>query len=254
MCICFFPITEITSLTLNYAAISFFSGMLWSTDFSFKRRMLADRLPNRLVRSGVGIDVMSSHATRLIATLLGGAILGFGNEFVLLGLLCILYIGSGIFLFFEKDQTKADAIGIYSTFGAVFAQARKEKPILTVLMLTPVYNVFILPYLALIALIFLENFQTSECFAASLASLEGAGAVIGGLLISSVHVGRPRMTFICSNIIFLILLILIANLPIVLGLLPTLFVAGMLSSIYSSMQSSLIYQNSIHALRSPTLS
>ena len=33
-----------------------------------------------------------------------------------------------------------------------------------------------------------------------------------------------------------------------------LFLAGMLSSIYSSMQSTLIYQNSIDDLRSPTLS
>ena len=33
-----------------------------------------------------------------------------------------------------------------------------------------------------------------------------------------------------------------------------LFLAGMLSSIYSSMQSTLLYQNSIDDLRSPTLS
>ena len=83
-------------LALNYAVISFLSGMLWSTDFSFRRQMLADRLPDRLVSSGVGMDVMSSHATRLVATLLDGAILGFGDEFVLLGILCALYFGSGV--------------------------------------------------------------------------------------------------------------------------------------------------------------
>jgi hypothetical protein len=37
-------------------------------------------------------------------------------------------------------------------------------------------------------------------------------------------------------------------------LIGMLFLAGMLSSIYSSMQSTLIYQNSIDDLRSPTLS
>mgnify|MGYP003323534383 CR=1 FL=1 len=46
------------------------------------------------------------------------------------------------------------------------------------------------------------------------------------------------------------------GLPIafIMGLIGMLFLAGMLSSIYSSMQSTLIYQNSIDDLRSPTLS
>ena len=67
----FLPMGANGHLALNYAVISFLSGMLWSTDFSFRRRMLADRLPDRLVSSGVGMDVMSSHATRLVAILLG---------------------------------------------------------------------------------------------------------------------------------------------------------------------------------------
>ena len=241
-------------LALNYAVISFLSGMLWSTDFSFRRRMLADRLPDRLVSSGVGMDVMSSHATRLVATLLGGAILGFGDEFVLLGILCALYFGSGVFLLFEKDNAMVNPSGLFHTLREVLIQARREKSILTVLILTPVYNVFVLPYLALIALIFLENFKTTESLAASLASVEGAGAVVGGILISSLRVYRPRLIFVLSTAFFLFLLVLIGNSPFILGLIGMLFLAGMLSSIYSSMQSTLIYRNSIDDLRSPTLS
>ena len=87
----FFSFYGNDQMALNYTVISFLSGMLWSTDFSFRHRMLADRLPDHLVSSGVGMDVMSSHATRLVATLLGGAILGFGDELILLGLL-VFYI------------------------------------------------------------------------------------------------------------------------------------------------------------------
>jgi len=250
----FLPFVDNNHLALNYAVISFLSGMLWSTDFSFRRRMLADRLPNHLVSSGVGMDVMSSHATRLVATLLGGAILGFGDELILLGLLCFLYLGSGIFLLFEKDDAAVNSAGPFHTLGAVLFQARNEKSILTVLLITPVYNVFVLPYLALIALIFLENFKTTESLAASLASVEGAGAVVGGVLISSIPVGRPRLIFVSSTAFFLLLLVLISNSPFIMGLIGMLFLAGMLSSIYSSMQSTLIYQNSIDDLRSPTLS
>ena len=250
----FLPFIDNNQLVLNYAVISFLSGMLWSTDFSFRRRMLADRLPDRLVSSGVGMDVMSSHATRLVATLLGGAILGFGDELILLGLLCFLYLGSGIFFLFEKDNAVVNSAGPLNTIRAVLFQARKEKSIFTVLILTPVYNIFVLPYLALIALIFLDNFKTSDALAASLASVEGAGAVVGGILISSLPVSRPRIIFVSSTAFFLLLLILISNSPFITGLIGMLFLSGMLSSIYSSMQSTLIYQNSIDDLRSPTLS
>ena len=250
----FLPMGPNGHLALNYAVISFLSGMLWSTDFSFRRRMLADRLPDRLVSSGVGMDVMSSHATRLVATLLGGAILGFGDEFVLLGILCALYFGSGVFLLFEKDNAMVNSAGPFHTLREVLLQARREKSILTVLILTPIYNVFVLPYLALIALIFLEKFKTTESLAASLASVEGAGAVVGGILISSLRVYRPRLIFVLSTAFFLFLLVLIGNSPFIVGLISMLFLAGMLSSIYSSMQSTLIYKNSIDDLRSPTLS
>jgi len=74
----FLPFVDYDQLALNYAVISYLSGLLWSTDFSFRRRMLADRLPDHLVSSGVGMDVMSSHTTRKIATHYVRAILVYG--------------------------------------------------------------------------------------------------------------------------------------------------------------------------------
>ena len=44
--------------------LSTVSGALWSIDFSFRRPMLADALPDDLISAGVSLDVLSSHATR----------------------------------------------------------------------------------------------------------------------------------------------------------------------------------------------
>ena len=46
--------------------------MLWSADFSFRRRMLADRLEQVFIGKGLAIDVTSTHATRLIVMFIGG--------------------------------------------------------------------------------------------------------------------------------------------------------------------------------------
>ena len=254
-CSCiFFPLFGAEKLIWLYFGISFLSGMLWSADFSFRRRMLADRLPERLVVSGVGMDVMSSHATRIVATLLGGIILGLNNEYLLLGLLSILYLGPGLFLIFEKDVSLPQSTGPLVVLGSVLRQAKNKHAILTVLLLTPVYNIFVLPYLALIALLFLEKFGTSETAAATLSSVEGIGALFGGFLISSITMIRPKRLFVLSNASLLLLLIFMSNSPYLLGLTIGLFLSGMFSSIYSSMQSTIIYQNSVVPLRSPTLS
>ena len=58
-----------------FSLISFFSGMLWSADFSFRRRMLADRLEQVFIAKGLAIDVTSTNATRLIAMFIGGIII-----------------------------------------------------------------------------------------------------------------------------------------------------------------------------------
>ena len=76
--------------------ISSLSGSLWSVDFSFRRRMLADTLPKELLSTGVSIDVLSSHATRLIGPLIGGIILTlFQYEFMIL-FLGIFYLHTNL--------------------------------------------------------------------------------------------------------------------------------------------------------------
>ena len=57
--------------------LSTVSGALWSIDFSFRRPMLADALPDDLISAGVSLDVLSSHATRILGPLFGGIFLAY---------------------------------------------------------------------------------------------------------------------------------------------------------------------------------
>ena len=50
----------------------------------------------------------------------------------ILGSVCFLYLGSGVFLIFEKDNAAVNLAGPFKTLGAVLLQARREKSILTV--------------------------------------------------------------------------------------------------------------------------
>ena len=184
--ICFYGFylgTDINLIIPLFSFISFFSGVLWSSDFSFRRRMLGDRLPGTFLAKGLAIDVMSSHATRLLAMLIGGILITYGESTYLFCSLFAFYVFPVFLLWFEKDEPKSQK-GIFLTLSSVFFQAKKNQSIILVLCLTPVFNIFALPYLALIAVIFLERFEVSPYLAGFFTSLEGAGAIMGGLLIS----------------------------------------------------------------------
>ena len=238
---------------LVIALISFSSGMLWSADFSFRRRMLADRLDGRLIGKGLAIDVTSTHATRLLAMFFGGIIISAEQTSNLFVFLFYLYSIPLILMYFEKDDVRPnnDAESVYKF---VFNQAQKKFPIKIVLFLTPIYNIFVLPYLALITLVFLEKFQMETQFAGYFSSLEGAGALLGGILVSILQPKKRQFIFVGALFGLLAAIYLIGSLPYIGAVILILFFAGILSAVYSSMQSTLIYINSRSDLRSPTFS
>lgn len=238
---------------LVIALISFSSGMLWSADFSFRRRMLADRLDGRLIGKGLAIDVTSTHATRLLAMFFGGIIISTEQTSNLFVFLFYLYSIPLILMYFEKDDVRPnnDAESVYKF---VFNQAQKKFPIKIVLFLTPIYNIFVLPYLALITLVFLEKFQMETQFAGYFSSLEGAGALLGGILVSILQPKKRQFIFVGALFGLLAAIYLIGSLPYIGAVILILFFAGILSAVYSSMQSTLIYINSRSDLRSPTFS
>ena len=248
----FISLGSINTIVL-FSLISFFSGMLWSADFSFRRRMLADRLEQVFIAKGLAIDVTSTHATRLIAMFIGGIIISLEQPVILLFFLFALYCVPLILFYFESDSLRSDT-SIRTAFKSVFNQARKQKSIRLVLLLTPIYNIFVLPYLALITLVFLERFRLEPHFAGYLSSLEGAGALLGGILVSILQPRKKQLTFISALTGLLIAIFLMGSFPYVSGVIVILFLAGNMSAIYSSMQSTLIYINSETNLRSPTFS
>lgn len=238
---------------LVIALISFSSGMLWSADFSFRRRMLADRLDGRLIGKGLAIDVTSTHATRLLAMFFGGIIISTEQTSNLFVFLFYLYSIPIILMYFEKDDVRPNN-DVESVYKFVFNQAQKKFPIKIVLFLTPIYNIFVLPYLALITLVFLEKFQMETQFAGYFSSLEGAGALLGGILVSILQPNKRQFIFVGALFGLLAAIYLIGSLPYIGAVILILFFAGILSAVYSSMQSTLIYINSRSDLRSPTFS
>ena len=240
---------------LCLSLISFFSGALWSVDFSYRRRMLADSLPPSIVISGVSLDVMSSHATRFLGMLAGGTLLAYlENDNVFLVLFFVYTVATILFVKCKDAAKGLDKVESKIQVSSVLKDALAKPKVFVVLMLTPLFNIFALPFVALIPLLFIEKFSTGELLTGSLTALEGVGAVFGALMVS---IANPKnMAFVFCTMLFTLFLaiFLSSNSPNVLSLTLFIFGYGVTSSAYSAMQSSIIYASSDPHLRSATFS
>ena len=237
------------------ALLSTLSGSLWSIDFSFRRPMLADSLPRDLISVGVSLDVLSSHATRILGPLLGGIFLTFFNLNGGIFFLFILYASSVFLISSQKKDKLIISTNTYTqSLIKVIGETKSNINLLTVISLTFVFNIFALPFIALISLLLIEKFNPNELHIGIFTSLEGIGALLGGTAISVFAVNRKLISFIFYLAIILLSILLASSTETILIYLFSIFIFGMATACYSALQSTIIYINSTPELRSSTFS
>ena len=235
--------------------LSTLSGSLWSIDFSFRRPMLADALPKDLISAGVSLDVLSSHATRILGPLLGGIILTYFDLNVGVFFLFLLYILSVFLVSTQKGDALTTNTNSYTqSLLKVIGQTRDNVNLLSVISLTFVFNIFALPFIALISLLLIEKFNPNNLYVGLFTSLEGIGALLGGTAISVIVINRKLISFISFLAIILLSISLSASSNSIFMYLFSILIFGMATACYSALQSTIIYINSIPELRSSTFS
>ena len=235
--------------------LSTVSGALWSIDFSFRRPMLADALPEDLISAGVSLDVLSSHATRILGPLFGGIFLTYFDLNVGVFFLFLLYALSFFLVSTQKEDTLTNNTTSYiQSLLKVIRQTRDNVNLLSVVSLTFVFNIFALPFIALISLLLIEKFNPNELNIGLFTSLEGIGALLGGIAITVIAINKKLISFISFLAIILLCISLSASSSSIYMYLLFIFIFGMATACYSALQSTIIYMNSTPELRSSTFS
>ena len=240
---------------LSLALLSIISGALWSIDFSFRRPLLADALPEDLISAGVSLDVLSSHATRILGPLFGGIFLTYFDLNFGIFFLFTLYATSFFLVFTQKKDQLRTNTGTYTqSLIKVIDQTKHNISLLAVISLTFIFNIFALPFIALISLLLIEKFNPSELYIGFFTSLEGIGALIGGTAITVIGVKRKLISFILYLVVILISISLAALSDILFIYLFSILIFGIATACYSALQSTIVYINSSPELRSSTFS
>ena len=229
----------------HIATGAFLSGMLWTTEFPVRRTMLGEIVGPLRLGPAMGLDSATTNGTRMLGPALGGLLfetIGIQGAYLLAA---VLY-GLGVVLIVSLDYTPAAAAArewnVFKTIGEGLRYVRSNRAIVGTLAVTAIMNLWGFPFAAMVPVIGRETLGLSAFPIGVLMSAEGAGALLGALVIAAA--ARPaqyRGLYLYGSFLVTLAVVVFA-LSAWFGLsLGVLFVAGLGAAGFSVMQTTIMF-------------
>lgn len=177
------------SLTLwHLAAAGFLSGLLFSTEFPMRRRLLGEFAGPERIGAAMGFDSVTRTATRIAGPLLGGALFQYAGMHGAYLLAAATY-GSVVLLLIAVPSRPLTVVAQAGTSflsnmvdGIRFV--RSNRALLGFLTVTAIMNLWTFPYHAMVPVIGHDVLQVKPFAIGILFAVEGLGAMLGALLVA----------------------------------------------------------------------
>ena len=171
------------------AIASFTNGLFWTTDFSARRTLMAEVAGAKRIGIAMSLDSITSNGTRMLGPALGGLLLQFvglsGTFFV-----GILFYLTGVAMLYRLRQQEfftTDSLQ-HSVFASLYEglrYIRTNRALTATLLVTIVFNLWGFPMTSMVPVIGKDILELNPFPIGLLMSAEGAGATLGGLLITA---------------------------------------------------------------------
>lgn len=239
----------------HLALAAFLSGCLWVFDFAVRRPMIGESVKAASLGRAMGLDTISNNGTRMIGPLAGGTLLqvvGLDGAYMLAAIIYVLCACAVLTLpEGDNDRTRNNR-SMWSEIRQGVQVVGQSRLLMAILSVTIAYNLFGFPVISMVAVVGRDSFDLEPAMVGVLASAEGAGALLGGIVIAAgigVGMGSLRRCYV-----FGLALNFVANLAFALLLSPPLAAVALLFSGvgaagFSSMQTTLLVLNSPPELR-----
>tara|TARA_B100001115_G_C15804244_1_gene398012 strand:- start:34 stop:1248 length:1215 start_codon:yes stop_codon:yes gene_type:complete len=232
-------------------ALSFLSGLGWAFEFPSRRSFMGDILKNSNISLGIGLDLTVANFGRFIGPIFAGIMIDYFLDFS--------FILSGIFYFISflmsliifKLTTKRDPGQIQNDdVETPFKSLIKNHMFRTVLLVTIVCNIWAFPTTSMVPVIAETILKINPTLLGILAGAEGAGCLVGSLLIAGVKNRKVQsILFVTGSFIFLISIFIFSISDIYILSVILLFLGGLGVAGFSTMQSVIIVDRTASNLR-----
>ena len=223
---------------------AFLGGVFWITDFPFRRTLIGDVVRGPHLGRAMGVDTLANNGTRMLGPLMGGTLLatvGLEGVFVLSAVLHALCWVAFQVVRFPSSAATGPQPGVWRSVAEGVRYIRGNRRLAGVFAMTVVFNLWAFPVVSMIPVVGEESFRLGPSAVGILAATEGAGALIGSIIITAL--ARPAnfmhiyfwgcVTSLAFSITFAA-----SPFPWLAGFM--LFVAGIGGAFYAAMQTTLV--------------
>jgi len=165
----------------------FFSGIYWALEMTIRRTMVAEIAGMERISAAMGLDTCTNNATRMLGPFLGGFLYEtFGLEGTLL-LGAGLHVIAGFLLIsvaYPSDPPRATRPSIFANVIEGFQFVRSSRPVMATLTITIILNLFGFSFMSMVPVIARDELGLTPFPTGMLMSAEGAGALLGALIIA----------------------------------------------------------------------
>jgi MFS family permease len=230
----------------HLAVAAFISGVVWAGDMPMRRGFIGDVVGAPRMSQAMALDAVANNGSRLAGPAVGGLLLASGGMTAVLVVDAVLYVlVLAALLGLPKPVAPKTAgsprVGWSRLLDGL--RAARESPRLTAILCnTIIFNIFCWPMVSMIPVIAQEQLQLGTEATGLLASMDGLGALLGAVLLTSMAQRlRHGPVYIGGTILFLVMLPLFAlsGQP----LLAALFLVGLGAGqgAFAVMQSTLVF-------------
>jgi MFS family permease len=251
-----------TYTTVIFATIA--TGIFWLTDMPIRRRFMLDAVGTERAGRAMGFDNISNYATRGLGPLVGGIVFQIFGPVGVFGLNLAIYLVCLIVALgftrpavtrqpvaAKSDGPSQDTAASPRSGGDAGKASLLANPrFLIILGVTVLYNLFCIPFVAMLPVFAQKDFGFSPAAVGTLAAFEGVGGLLGSLAVGFFI--RPPMFFSVYFAGPLIYMLSVLALSFVLE--PGITVAALIAlsiggAFFSATQYTLIYTAAAPELR-----
>ena len=241
--------------TIVFATLA--TGIFWLTDMPIRRRFMLDAVGTERAGRAMGFDNITNYTTRGLGPLIGGiAFQYFGAVGVFAINLALYAVCLALAAGFRPQAplapvrdtatTDAPATKAGQAGGSLLANTR----FLIILGVTVLYNLFCIPFVAMVPVFAKKDFGFTPAAVGTLASFEGVGGLLGSIAVGMFI--RPKMflgVYLSGPFIYMTAVLLLSFLMTPATTVATLIALSIGGAFFSATQYTLLYTTAAPALR-----
>lgn len=239
--------------TVIFATLA--TGVFWLSDMPIRRRFMLDAVGAERAGRAMGFDNITNYATRGLGPLLGGLVFQWFGPVGVFSVNLMIYVICFIVALGFKRQAQTAVATTDSAEGDGEEDGSRgsllaDPRFCIILGVTALYNLFCIPFMAMLPVFAQKDFGLAPAAVGSLAAFEGVGGLIGSLAVGA-FIRRPAFFAVHYSGPMIYLL---AVLALSFALTPGMTVAALIAisiggALFSATQYVLIYTTAPPALR-----